>query len=336
MTFLSDDSVKQILKKNGQDPADMSDVEVSFDEIESFGDEDSIKEMHTSIKSYNKMLDEKITFINPSLSKVIPFTRENLYVICAYTGAGKTTVSANISYPLWKEKKKILILSNEESKQDILYRIACIEKGHSFNDYKKGTMHKSVQLECIKLFPEIAKYVKILDATYKNNLTSKLEGIKKALEAVKKSDYSAILIDYYQLIQKSIEDPSRSRYDVLNDLRIHLQGYIQSSSIPVVMFAQLHSLSKRAGVDLDQRVKECPAILDSATVVLEVVPDFEEKTTNILVKKDRFGCTGAKITVAFDKGRFVDMTDEHRTKMKQQQISDILDKAEAVIDEQSA
>lgn len=332
MGTLTPDAIDAILKKNGKGPTDNSDVGVSFDEVDNFGNEESIKEMYASVASYNKMLQERITFINSSLTKVIPFTRENLYVICAFTGSGKTTIGANILHPIWKEGKKALIVSNEESKQDILYRVACIELGHNFNEYKKGIMPQNHQIECLKLFPEISKFIKILDASYKDNLTAKLEGVKNALTAVTQTDYSCVLIDYYQLIQKSIEDSSRSRYDVLNDLRIFLQGYIQRSAIPVVIFAQLHSLSKRAGVDLDQRVKECPAILDSATVVLEIVPNFDDKTTDILIKKDRFGSTGKKLTVAFDKGKFIDLTDEHRNRIAQEKLDDILDKAEETLD----
>jgi len=67
--------------------------------------------------------------------------------------------------PPYKEQKKTLVISNEEPKQDIVFRIACLELGYNFNDYKKGRMPKSQQLDCAKLFPEICKYVKIIDVS---------------------------------------------------------------------------------------------------------------------------------------------------------------------------
>lgn len=300
------------------------DVSVSFDEIDSFGNKDSISEMYRDIASYNRMIQERITFINPALTAAIPFTRENLYLICAYTGNGKSTIAANISRPLWKEQKKVLVIANEESKQDVLFRIACLELGYNFNDYKKGTMPVVHQKECVKLFPEISQYVKVLDVTYKDGLTTKFEGIKNALEAVKKSDYSAVMIDYFQLIRYKVADPAASTYKALDDLRIYLGKYIKESNIPVVLFAQLHSIGKRNNQELDSRIKECPGILEPSTVVLEVVPDFENKTTDFVIKKDRFGHQGMRIPCAFDRGKYVEITPEHIEQAKQDKISGLM------------
>jgi len=307
-----------------KDPIDIS---VSFDEIDSFGDNESIKAMYASIASYNKMIQERITFINPALTAAVPFTRENLYLICAYTGSGKSTIAANISHPLWKEGKKVLVIANEEAEQDVLYRIACLELGYNFNDYKKGSMPVQQQVECIKLFATIAKYVKVLDVNYKDGLTTRYEGVRNALEAVKTKDYSCVLIDYFQLIRYSVADPSKGTYNVLDDFRIFLGQYIKQSNIPVVLFAQLHSLGKRNNTELDSRIKECPGILEPSTVVLEVTPDFENKTTIFNIKKDRFGFQGQRIECAFEKGKYVEMTPEHIEKVKRAKIDQLMKKA---------
>lgn len=304
-----------------------TDVSVSFDDIDSFGSNDSIKEMYEDINSYNQMIQQRITFINPALTATVPFTRENLYLICAYSGNGKSTIAANISRPLWKESKKVLVIANEESKQDVLFRIACLELGYNFNDYKKGSMPMAHQKECAKLFPDISKFVKVLDVSYKNGLTTKFEGIKNALEAVKKSDYSAVMIDYFQLIRYKVGDPAASTYKVLDDLRIYLGQYIKSSNIPVVLFAQLHSMGKRNNVELDSRIKECPGIIEPSTVILEVIPDFENKTTSFVIKKDRFGFQGAKVECAFDKGKYIEITPEHIENAQQGKISKLMEQA---------
>lgn len=324
MPKLTNEQIAKALQANSKPKVDL---DVSLEEIDSFGNADNIKKMYEDIASYNRMLKEKITFVNPALTAAIPFTRENLYLICAYSGNGKSTIAANISHPLWKEGKKTLVISNEEPQQDVMYRIACLELGYNFNDYKKGSMPKDQQLECIKLFPDISKSVKVIDVNYKNGLTTKIEGVKNALEAVKHADYSAVMIDYYQLIQYSVEDPSRSRYNVLNDLRIWLGQYIRSSNIPVVMFAQLHSMAKRTNVELDSRIKECPGIIEPSTVILEVVPNFEDRTTAFLIKKDRFGFQGMRIDCAFDRGRYVEITEEHMAKAQDDKLKNLMEKA---------
>jgi hypothetical protein len=320
MARLPDDTIKRILA----DPrAQSEDLSVSLEEINSFGDRDSILRMFGSIAAYNRMLKERITFVNDTLTKAIPFTRENLYLITAFTGSGKSTAAANISYPLWKQGKKSLVVSNEESEQDVLYRIGCLECGLNFNDYKKGLMPIADQRRVITLFPEISKYIKVIDVNYKNGLTTKLEFIQNALTAVQSADYSCAMIDYYQLIKYSTVDRSRNAYDVLNDLRIWMGRYIKGSNIPIVLFAQLHSQSKRQGKDLDNKIKDCPAVMEPATVIIEMVPNFEKQATDFIIVKDRFGLSGRKITCGYHKGRFVEYTHEFQRDVVDQKIAEI-------------
>lgn len=318
---------KSVVNKILSEANAKDDLDISLDDIESFGDKDSIKKIFQSIGSYNSMLREKITFINQDLTDAIPFTRENLYLLCAYSGHGKSTIAANVSYPLWKQGKKLLVISNEEPEQDILYRIACVHLGYNFNDYKKGRMPNAQQKDCMVLFPDIAKYVKIVDVNAKNGITSRVEGVKKILETVKGHDYSCAMIDYYQLIKKSVDNPNASSYDVLNDLRIWLGQYIKRANIPIIVFAQLHSIGKRNNKDLDNRIKHCPDIIEPSTVVVEVVPDFKNRVSDFIIHKDRFGFAGMKIVCGFDKGRFVTLDDEAIEKIQNQQIDDLEEKA---------
>lgn len=302
------------------------DTSITLDEIEAFGNEESLKEINEGIDSYNLMLQEKITLINDSLTAIVPFTRENLYLFCAFTGSGKTTCATNITFPLWKQKKKVLILSNEESKQDILFRIACLDLGLNFNAFKKGLMSMEDQGRVKALFTDIVQYVKILDVTWGNGFTTKLESVQGALEAVKKENYSCVLIDYYQLIKYSIKDPSKSTFSVLEDLKIYLGRYVKGSNCPVVLFAQLHSIGKRGGVtEIDARIKDCPAVCEPATVIIEMVPDYEHETTQFILRKDRFGNTGKYVTCPFEKGRFLNHMDTKQlAERKMEKLSHVL------------
>lgn len=305
---LTPEQMREQLKLSGKGSS--PEVNVSLQDIEDFGNKESMTTMLTDISKYKKMLAERITLINDSLSATIPFTRENFYLFCAYTGSGKSTVAANITYPLWKQKKKTLVITNEESQQDVLFRIASLELGLNFNDYKKGNMSNEDIMRVISLFPEITEYVKVLDVNYQDGLTTKVEGIKKALEAVKKEDsYSCVLIDYFQLIKYSIKDSKKTAYENLNDLRVWIGQYIKGSTMPVVMFAQLYSVSKKGGAkDIDTRIKDCSAIVEPATVIIEVVPNFDSQTSDFIIHKDRFGRAGSKITCGFERGRYVMVT----------------------------
>ena len=327
MAVLSKEHQEQLLKRAGISSSS-SDITVSIDEIDSFGDKESLLKMYKNIASYNKMLNERITLINDSLTAAIPFTRENLYLFCAYTGSGKSTVAANISYPLWKQGKKVLVVSNEESEQDVLLRVACLDKGYNFNEYKKGQMPPELLRELCAMLPEIAKYVKVLDVVWREGLTTKVEGVKAALESVKGHGYSCVLIDYYQLIKYSLRQPDKTTYEVLNDLRTWLGQYIKSSEVPVCLFVQLYSVGKKGGTkDIDARIKECSAIVEPATVIIEVIPNWEDATTDFVIHEDRFGVAGHKIVCPFEKGRYLKQISEREVAERQ------LDKLEANLQE---
>jgi replicative DNA helicase len=333
MARLTEEQIRMQLNKAA---AKEKETQVTFDDIDSFGNRESLMAALKSISSYNKMLEQRITLINEPLTATVPFTRENLYLFCAFTGSGKSTVAANISLPLWKQGKKVLVIANEEPQHDILFRIGCLDLGLNFNDYKKGKMANEDQLRVAKLFPEISKFVKILDVTYRDGLTTKVEGIKSALNSVKDKDYSCVLIDYYQLIKYSVSDPQKTSYDNLNDLRLWMGQYIKSSNVPIVLFAQLYSSGKKGGVkDIDARIKECSAVVEPATVIIEVVPNFEAQTTDFIIHKDRFGFQGHRITCGFEKGRYTKISPEEAimraSQGKLKKANEDLDKIEGII-----
>lgn len=324
MAKITPDKISRILQGS---PKEASKMEISYDEIDSLGGKEDVIQMFKNIARYNAMLKERITFINQTITAAVPFTKENLYLICGYSGNGKSTIAANVSYPLWQEGKKSLVITNEESKEDVYMRIACLHLGSNFNEYKKGLMPVIKQRECAALIPQIAKFVKVADVNFATktveNATATVEGVKALLSSVMNSDYSCVMLDYYQLIKKSIERPDASAYEVLNDFRIWLGQFIKRAEIPVVVFAQLHSLGKRNNKDLDNRIKHCADIYETSTVVLEVIPNFEEKTSDFLIVKDRFGLAGNRIACAFEKGRYVNISEETLKKLRDEKVSDL-------------
>jgi energy-coupling factor transporter ATP-binding protein EcfA2 len=324
MAKIDQDKINKILQGS---PKESAQLEVSYDDIDGFGSKDDVVAMFKNIAKYNSMLKERITFINATITAAIPFTKENLYLICGYSGNGKSTIAANVSYPLWQEGKKSLVITNEESKEDVYFRIACLHLGYNFNEYKKGLMPVTRQRECLALIPNIAAFVKVADVNFKvgkvENATATVEGVKALMSSIKNSDYSCVMLDYYQLIKRSVERPDTGSYEVLNDFRIWLGQFIKRAEIPVVVFAQLHSLGKRNNKDLDNRIKHCPDIYEPSTVVIEVIPNFEEKTSDFLIHKDRFGLAGTRIACAFEKGRYVNISEETLAKLRDEKVSDL-------------
>jgi hypothetical protein len=145
----------------------------------------------------------------------------------------------------------------------------------------------------------------------------------QALDLVAKEDYSCVMIDYLQLITGStVPGDKRPRFEVLNDFKKYIGMYIKRASCPVVLFAQLHSAGKRSK-DIDSRIKDIPAIMEPSTVVIEIVPNFQDKSSDFLIVKDRFGMQGTKLTCAFSNGRYVTMTEEHKQAVMQEKLDNI-------------
>lgn len=247
---------------------------------------------------------------------------DHLFLLSDFTVVHNSTVAANIAYPLWKQKKKILVISNEEPQHDVLFRIACLELNLSFNEYKKGLMPKENIVRVFRLFEEIGQYVKVVDSAQNDGLcSSTLEGVQSALNAVINQDYSCVLIDYFQNIKRSVNKSDKSHYEVLDDFREWLGHYIhQEGAPPVAMFVQLYSLTKRGGTkgsqDLDNRIKMCSAVVEPATVIIEMIPNFDERLTTFIINKDRFGNSGKQVICAFERGRFIDIPREKLAEFK--------------------
>lgn len=301
-----------ILTKAGMGTSSkMKAMEATVDEMRNFGDASVLTEVISSISRHKKVLKQRATLINDSLTKAIPLVRENLYIFAAYTGSGKSSTAANITYPLWKQGKKVLVISNEETRSDILARIACLEAGVDFKDVKQGNITAEQEKAYVMCLPSINNHVIVKDAL--DVRTARLEGVQNLLDAAINEDYACILIDYFQLIKYSEADSRKEPYQVLMNFKDYLGAYIKRSNAPVVLFVQLWSLSKRPskGTELDARLKECSSIQDPASVIIEIVPNFEEHTSDFLICKDRFfGRKGKKFTCPYEKGRFLEAIDE--------------------------
>ena len=293
-------------------------MEATVDELRNLASPEKLRSVVASIARHNTMLKQRLTLINDSLTKTIPLVRENLYIFAAYTGSGKSSTAANISLPLWKQGRKVFVISNEESTAHIWARIACLESGVDFEQVMNGTVSQADQMAYVALLPSIMQHVDVIDVA--DPRTTRLEGVKSLLEAAKNEDYSCILIDYFQLIKYSEADQRKEPYKVLMEFKDYLSAYVKTSRAPVVLFVQLWSQSKRPakGTELDSRLKECSSIQDPASVIIEIVPNFVDKTTDFLICKDRFfGRKGKKLTCPYHKGRFLEAIDERQQTVRQ-------------------
>jgi len=295
---------KEMSKKISTPSAPTSEFDFSLIEKLHESNRNMAEKAINRIDSYIEILEQKIFFINQELTNSLPFCRDNFYLMMTQTGGGKSTIASNISYSLYKQKKKTLIISNEEGAEDVLMRIACLELGLSFNSYKKGKMESAQIQNCKDLFPSIADCVQIFGINEDGMSPTSADDVESILEGSLKYDYSAIIIDYFQLI-RSRRNSQKNTYEILDELRIYLQKFMKKSKAPLVVMSQLYSQGKRKSTDIDARLKNNSNILETATVAIEIIPDFAERSSTFKVHKDRFGNTGKELKFFFKNGQYI-------------------------------
>jgi replicative DNA helicase len=247
-----------------------------------------------------------LPFITPDLTKLVPFYFPNLILVGALTGSGKTTASANIVHRLLKDKKKVLIISNEELILDVYTRIACLELDLNINDRHNFTeeQHKVIRSK----IPEIGEYVRVVDSEYESNqnLTSSIEGMRTLFEHISEERYwDCIIIDYYQKVTKSQHSESTAHHFVLQEFTLLLDKFYKICHAPVIVLCQLHP-SKADDAGFESRIKLGKSILVSSTFALEIESDKTNFETKWICHKGRWGSQGTKVTTLWSKGKFLD------------------------------
>lgn len=258
---------------------------------------------------YAKAKDEykrSLPFITPSLTKMVPMYYPNLILVGALTGSGKTTASANIVHKLLKEKKKILIISNEELVLDVYTRIACLDLDLNINERLNFTdeQHNLVRSK----IPEIGEYVRVVDSEYDANydLTSSIEGMKVLFEHIsEEKTWDCIIVDYYQKVTKSQYSENSAHHFVLQEFTLLLDKFYKLCHAPVIVMCQLHP-SKADDAGFESRIKLGKSILVSSTFAVEIESDKTNFETKWICHKGRWGNQGVKLTTKWSKGKFSD------------------------------
>lgn len=247
-----------------------------------------------------------LPFITPNLTKLVPLYYPNLILVGALTGSGKTTASANIVHNLLKEKKKVLIISNEELVLDVYTRIACLELDLNINERLNFTeeQHNLIRMK----IPEIGQYVRVIDTEYDANydLTSSIEGMSALFKHIsEEKNWDCIIVDYYQKVVKSQYSESIAHHAVLQEFTSLLDRFYKICHAPIIVMCQLHP-SKADDSGFETRIKLGKSILVSSTFALEIESDKANFETKWICHKGRWGNQGIKISTTWSKGKFSD------------------------------
>lgn len=295
------------------------DFTTDFDELAEKAKEDDIQRMNS------------VEFMYPEMNHFVQLAPGSLALICASTGTGKSTLTANITYGLLRDGKKILILANEEKRTDVAARISCLQLDVSIHDYKRKdglpeVVKKMVLDNIANLDP---KQLAIIALDYRDDqrYVTSPEGMEAILNhAVGK--YDAVIIDYYQNINHSINNPGYQAHEA-NEMFAKSVDYIKNKiGCPIIMMAQI----RRGDEDYKVRLEGRRLILNKCTDIFEVKIDKANKRSLMICHKDRWlGNQGEEQFIGYKAGKFVPYTREFEEDVR----SSVVNKIDSLADDKN-
>jgi KaiC/GvpD/RAD55 family RecA-like ATPase len=270
-------------------------------------------------------LKNRMQFVNVQLTELVPFSFPNLILIGAKTGHGKSTFLANIAYPLILAKKRVFVISNEEMSVNVYNRVACLHRGYNINRFQSFTdeMHDDIKDVRRKLYE--GNRLRVIDSDFPDmkDATTSLEGLNfildKLLEEQEKNGgkatYDTVLIDYYQKIDSSKENPKMASWEVLKKVSDMLDNFYKKYHAPVVIFAQLKP-EDTEDQNVEYRIKGGKNIYVSSTYCMELRPIKEQRLTEFIVHKHRFSDrVSSVLQLGHENGKYITYTQEFKVKV---------------------
>jgi archaellum biogenesis ATPase FlaH len=260
----------------------------------------------------------------PEFNAFIPFFPKNLIVIGAVTGEGKSTCCANLAYTQLLSGKRPLIITNEESAEDVYNRVASMFLNIRYGNHDRMTDDQINGLH--DLLRKLASRMHVIDnafGTMNNhaipNVTTTIEGLdfilKQLVEKQKNGfHYDCIIIDYFQNFNQSRKVPSMDIVKVLTNISSMLDQFKNHYNAPIVVLAQLKANSSPdKEVSAKERLEWCKGLINKATCFVEMKAVKKDSATMWIIHKSRWNDYPESVFVTgWDKGRYVPYTEDFK------------------------
>lgn len=298
--------------------------------------DDYVKKIVDKNNKKFRSADKKMQLIHglPELSVPIPFYAGEMILIGARTGTGKTTACVNIAYSMIRQGKKPVVITNEESAEDFLNRLAALFLEKRYANLEK--LDEDTRERINSLVPKLLKLVRVIDADFAKmnglgieRLTNSIEGLKfiekKLLqEAEQGKAFDAVIIDYYQKFNFSMEHPDMKTYECQEQAASIIENLRVNYPAPVIMFCQMNDGKEdEDGKDapFENRIQGRKIIANYASVVIEITVDRAQSATDFKFHKGRnMEFVKGKIRAGWDNGKYVKFDEQFIQKVNQKKL----------------
>jgi len=281
------------------DPSDLANL--GYDEVERrFLRYKDIKEKHHGIIPLDGL---PTGFYN--LNKVtLGYKPGDLIILGAQTGHGKTSFALHTANAIAvKNRKNILYLNTEMSRQQIALRWGSILSGIEHERVRSGEINESELSKILRGYSELRESG-FYSYPCPNLTPEKTISIARKFKAQKQIDM--MIIDYIGRMDK--QDPRLQEWQVLEQIVKTQKMLAQNLQIVVMCLVQLNPDGTLQGA---KRMKnECDLMLKLSPISKEEMDDSEElkkfdiiPNYAIFVDKNRDGQSGIRIPIYFDLQR---------------------------------
>ena len=275
----------------------------------------TIDERSRALAESQAIQDEAIltstTFISPEFDGHYRLMM-GMTLVAACSGHGKSTSAAHLVHQFITDHpdREVLYVSNEEPAATVLNRIACIDIGLSFRDWRNNKMSQEAVARMKARATELVNQIEVVEK--KTHDMTVLEDVQAVLQRASEipSSVGLIVIDYLQTVHQSRLRPGMPEWEVSKKLGHFLKEYCKKITIPVVVFAQLKPRSESP--DVSSRFCNDKTMYHHAVAVVEVKPDFDAFRTEFILHKLRFGSQqGKSVYLKMNTfGQIVPLTEE--------------------------
>lgn len=285
--------------------------------------EEAINKLVSDNEDYLEAAKHPIPFICNEFDSIVPFFRKNLVLITAASGQGKSTAVANIVYAAMKKKNpltgkpyRICVLTNEEAPEDFYNRLSCFIKGWQYSNHDKFSDDQRAEFsKFIRVFTKNGNVTVIGDQFEGvDGHTTTCEGISRIFSNLirDKEEYDVVILDYYQNVTKSREQPELNEYQVQRLLSNEFDRIKNVYGGVIVVMAQIDPLRDEDDTTpYNIRLKGTKLIITKSTFICEIVPEYALLRSTWVVHKSRFTASnGKRIITGFDRGRYVPYSTE--------------------------
>lgn len=273
-----------------------------------FHDPDRIKEIQKRSREYLEKAQLSKAFINQAFQGKVPYFPRNIILVAAQTGEGKSTTSANLAYHALMQGQKVLVIVNEETSDDVYNRVSCLINKWVYVNHNEFKPHQIDFFE--KNIPALSERMIVVDDSYGGDIgqTSTIEGIEAVLNSLVNNNIKVdvIIIDYYQNIDSSIQNPRLKEWEVQGMFANFIDKFKNRYDAPIVLLAQKKK-SDGEKTSFKELIEGRKAILNKATCAIEIKAERDKYRTAWEIKKSRFNqAVGETILTGYDKGRYVE------------------------------